>query len=194
MRNLQLADLPSPRINILHGANGSGKTSVPEAIHLLWLACSFRSARLLPVIQYEQLACTVPAVELAAHSSLGISRDRREFQIRIDGQMLAVRRKLAEICRCTDQPRQFPFIRRRTEELGVSSSIGECSTWNRDSWPRGSACRSVLVAAELMAAHGTLDAASQAAWDRELRALASDEIDEYRRAYIKAWKPAPSRP
>ena len=50
---------PSPRINILYGANGSGKTSVLEAIHLLGLARSFRSTRLLPVIQYEQLACTV---------------------------------------------------------------------------------------------------------------------------------------
>jgi DNA replication and repair protein RecF len=36
--------------------------------------------------------------------------------------------------------------------------------------------------------HGTLDAASQAAWDREL-CLASDEIDGYRRAYIQALKP-----
>jgi DNA replication and repair protein RecF len=36
--------------------------------------------------------------------------------------------------------------------------------------------------------HGTLDGASQAAWDREL-CLASDEIDEFRRAYIKALKP-----
>jgi DNA replication and repair protein RecF len=36
--------------------------------------------------------------------------------------------------------------------------------------------------------HGTLDAASQAAWDREL-CQASAEIDEYRRAYIKALKP-----
>ena len=81
---------PSPRINLLYGANGSGKTSVLEAIHLLGLARSFRSARLLPVIQYEQLACTVfGQVELAqgGHSSLGISRDRQgEFQIRIDGQ------------------------------------------------------------------------------------------------------------
>ena len=67
---------PSPRINILHGENGSGKTSVLEAIHLLGLARSFRSARLLPVIQYEQPSCTVfGQVELAegGHSSLGVS-------------------------------------------------------------------------------------------------------------------------
>ena len=50
---------PSPRINILYGENGSGKTSVLEAIHLLGLARSFRSMRLQPVIQYEEPACTV---------------------------------------------------------------------------------------------------------------------------------------
>src|SRR5690606_31967185 len=36
--------------------------------------------------------------------------------------------------------------------------------------------------------HGTLDGASQAAWDREL-CSASEEIDTYRRAYIQALKP-----
>ena len=47
VRNLHPVTLsPSSRINILHGANGSGKTSVLEAIHLLGLARSFRSTRL----------------------------------------------------------------------------------------------------------------------------------------------------
>lgn len=60
VRNLHPVTLsPSPRINILSGDNGSGKTSVLEAIHLLGLARSFRSTRLLPVIQYDQLACTI---------------------------------------------------------------------------------------------------------------------------------------
>ena len=60
VRNLHPVTLsPSPRINILSGDNGSGKTSLLEAIHLLGLARSFRSIRLLPVIQYEQPACTI---------------------------------------------------------------------------------------------------------------------------------------
>ena len=91
VRNLQPVTLsPSPRINILYGANGSGKTSLLEAIHLLGLARSFRSTRLQPVIQYEQPACTVfgqIGLMEGGYSNLGISRDRQgEFQIRIDGQ------------------------------------------------------------------------------------------------------------
>src|SRR5690606_41036605 len=60
VRNLHPVSLhPSPRINILYGANGSGKTSVLEAVHLLGMARSFRSQRLQPVIQAEQSALTV---------------------------------------------------------------------------------------------------------------------------------------
>jgi len=59
VRNLHPVTLtPSPRINILFGDNGSGKTSLLEAIHLLGLARSFRSNKLQPMIQYEQPAIT----------------------------------------------------------------------------------------------------------------------------------------
>ena len=102
VRNLHPVTLsPSPRINILHGANGSGKTSLLEAIHLLGLARSFRSNKLQPMIQYEQPACTVFGQvqrEDGLHSNLGISRDRQgELQIRIDGQNARSTAQLAEI-------------------------------------------------------------------------------------------------
>lgn len=96
---------PSPRINILYGANGSGKTSVLEAIHLLGLARSFRSTRLLPVIQYEQLACTVfGQVELAegGHSALGISRDRQgSSRSASTARMPVARRNWQRSCLCS---------------------------------------------------------------------------------------------
>ena len=102
VRNLHPVTLsPSPRINILYGANGSGKTSVLEAVHLLGLARSFRSTRLNPVIQYEQPACTVfGEVELTSGgtSNLGVSRERQgEFTIRIDGQNAKSAAQLAEL-------------------------------------------------------------------------------------------------
>jgi len=183
---------PSPRINILHGDNGSGKTSVLEAIHLLGLARSFRSSRLLPVIQYEQVACTVFGQVLLADgrlSSLGISRERQgDFQIRIDGQNARSAAQLAETLPLQlINPDSFrllegaPKIRRQFLDWGVFHVEPRfLPAWQR--------LQKALRQRNSWLRHGTLDAASQAAWDREL-CLASDEIDGYRRTYIQALKP-----
>jgi DNA replication and repair protein RecF len=193
VRNLQPVTLaPSPRINILSGDNGSGKTSVLEAIHLLGLARSFRSTRLMPVIQHEQPACTVfGQVQMAdgRQANLGISRDRQgEFQIRIDGQNAHSASQLAEALPLQlINPDSFrllegaPKIRRQFLDWGVFHVEQRfLSAWQR--------LQKALRQRNSWLRHGTLDAASQAAWDREL-CLASDEIDSYRRAYIQALKP-----
>lgn len=55
LRNLAQVELdPSPRINILFGENGSGKTSLLEAIHLLGLGRSFRTQQYRQLIQSGQ--------------------------------------------------------------------------------------------------------------------------------------------
>ncbi|BAN45735.1 DNA replication/repair protein RecF [Metapseudomonas resinovorans] len=193
VRNLHPVTLsPSPRINILYGANGSGKTSLLEAVHLLGLARSFRSTRLQPVIQYEQPACTVfGQVSLAEgnQSNLGISRDRQgEFQIRIDGQNARSAAQLAEALPLQlINPDSFrllegaPKIRRQFLDWGVF----HVEPRFMPAWQR---LQKALRQRNSWLRHGTLDGASQAAWDREL-CLASNEIDEYRRAYIQALKP-----
>jgi|LNFM01.1.fsa_nt_gb DNA replication and repair protein RecF len=193
VRNLQPVTLsPSPRINILHGANGSGKTSVLEALHLLGLARSFRSVRLAPVIQYEQPACTVfGQVQLSdgRQSNLGISRERSgEFVIRIDGQNARSASQLAETLPLQlINPDSFrllegaPKVRRQFLDWGVFHVEPRfLPAWQR--------LQKALRQRNSWLRHGTLDGAAQAAWDREL-CLASDEIDDYRRAYIKALKP-----
>ncbi|WP_339489144.1 DNA replication/repair protein RecF [Pseudomonas sp. EL_65y_Pfl2_R95] len=193
VRNLHPVTLsPSPRINILHGANGSGKTSLLEAIHLLGLARSFRSTRLLPVIQYDQPACTVfGQVQLAdgRQTNLGVSRQRQgDFKIRIDGENARSAAQLAEALPMQlINPDSFrllegaPKIRRQFLDWGVFHVEPRfLPAWQR--------LQKALRQRNSWLRHGTLDAASQAAWDREL-CLASDEIDGYRRAYIKALKP-----
>ncbi len=106
LRNLQAVALqPSPRVNLLHGANGSGKTSLLEAIHLLGLARSFRSTKLAPVIQHEQASCTVfGQVRLPGGQdcNLGIQRERGgDYQTRINGENARSAAQLARCCRCS---------------------------------------------------------------------------------------------
>lgn len=51
VRNLRDASLDlSPSANLVHGANGSGKTSLLEAIHLLLVGRSFRHHRVKPLV------------------------------------------------------------------------------------------------------------------------------------------------
>jgi DNA replication and repair protein RecF len=60
LRNLQAVELvPSPRINLFYGENGSGKTSVLEAIHCLALGRSFRSHKHKPLIRHGEETFTV---------------------------------------------------------------------------------------------------------------------------------------
>ena len=193
VRNLQSVALsPSPRINVLYGFNGSGKTSVLEAIHLLGLARSFRSARLTPVIGHEQPACTVFGQVILAQgreSNLGVSREKDgDLTIRIDGQNARSASQLAELLPLQlINPDSFrllegaPKVRRQFLDWGVfhveprflqAWQRLQQSLRQRNSWLR----------------HGTLDTAIQASWDREL-SLAAEEIDRYRRAYIAALKP-----
>lgn len=193
IRNLQPVTLtPSPRINILHGDNGSGKTSFLEAIHLLGMARSFRSTRLNPVIGHEQTSCTVfGQVQLDAQqsSALGISRDRSgEVRIRINGQSVRSAAELADALplqlinpdsfRLLEGP---PKLRRQFLDWGVFHVEPRfLPAWQR--------LQQALRQRNSWLRRGTLDAASQAAWSRELSS-ASDEIDGYRRAYIQALKP-----
>lgn len=193
VRNLQPVELaPSPRINLLAGDNGSGKTSVLEAIHLLGLARSFRTSRLTPLIQHgAEQAVVFGEVRLAdgRHSQLGIARERSgECRIRIDGQNARSTAQLAELLPLQlINPDSFrllegaPKIRRQFLDWGVfhvePRFLGawqrlQAALRQRNSWLR----------------HARIDAAAQAAWDREL-CLASAAIDQYRRAYIQALKP-----
>jgi DNA replication and repair protein RecF len=88
LRNLsQLKLEPCAGINLIYGANGSGKTSILEAIYLLGLGRSFRSRNVNHLIQTGQDALTVFGLlqqgsELAV--PLGIKRSKDgSIQIRI---------------------------------------------------------------------------------------------------------------
>ncbi|MDY7219843.1 DNA replication/repair protein RecF [Denitrificimonas sp. JX-1] len=193
IRNLQPVTLhASARINILHGDNGSGKTSVLEAIHLLAMARSFRSTRLQPMIQHERASCTVFAqIEHTdgSQTSLGISRDRQsELRIRINGQNARSAAQLAQLLPLQlINPDSFrllegaPKMRRQFLDWGVFHVEHQfISAWQR--------LQTSLKQRNSYLRHGIMDSSIIAAWDHEL-CLASNEIDQLRRAYITQLKP-----
>jgi|SRR6056297_1624610 len=77
---------PAPGINWLSGPNGSGKTSVLEAIHVLARGRSFRSGSIQAVIRDGETALRVVGKRERPERSLGVERSRREWRGRIDGQ------------------------------------------------------------------------------------------------------------
>ncbi|MDA8752818.1 DNA replication/repair protein RecF [Halieaceae bacterium] len=62
------------RVNVFAGPNGSGKTSVLEAIHILGMARSFRSASIKSLISHGQADCTV-------HGALRLDNGGREVPV-----------------------------------------------------------------------------------------------------------------
>ncbi len=80
-RNLHYIDLsPSPHFNFICGPNGSGKTSIIEAIHYLALARSFRSNSYQYLITQGQsrfnLYAEVQEDNNVMPTSIGLSRER----------------------------------------------------------------------------------------------------------------------
>ncbi|HBX4701471.1 TPA: DNA replication/repair protein RecF [Klebsiella pneumoniae] len=88
-RNIESADLAlSPGFNFLVGANGSGKTSVLEAIYTLGHGRAFRSLQIGRVIRHEQdafvLHCRLQGEE--RETAIGLTKDKQgDSKVRIDG-------------------------------------------------------------------------------------------------------------
>ncbi len=81
---------PSPRINLFVGANGAGKTSVLEAIHILSTGRSFRGgARDAPIRRGEAAFRVFAEVSDEARqqdSRLGLERSVKSWAARLDGE------------------------------------------------------------------------------------------------------------
>ena len=80
-RNLQYVDLkPSAGFNFICGPNGSGKTSIIEAIHYLALARSFRTNSYQYLIRQNQSRFNLYAVvqedDQVLPTSIGLMRER----------------------------------------------------------------------------------------------------------------------
>ncbi|MGV6806376.1 MAG: AAA family ATPase, partial [bacterium] len=92
VRNLESAVLePGPHLNLVYGDNGSGKTSLLEAIYLLGRGRSFRSPHINTLVTNGLRKLTVfgevgSGEADSASTRLGVERDLGgQFRFRIDG-------------------------------------------------------------------------------------------------------------
>jgi len=86
VRNLQQIQLsPHERYNFFVGQNGSGKTSLLEAIYLLGTSRSFRTSYYHKVVNYDKTSLTV--FGKVNETAIGVQKDKDgETQIKIDGE------------------------------------------------------------------------------------------------------------
>lgn len=104
LRNLTDVNFyPGSQLNCLVGANGSGKTSILEAIYLLGVGRSFRSTQLNRVIQRDKQELCVFAECISPTTpdvtqKIGLARDEQNrTRIKLNGTSLASIAELAQL-------------------------------------------------------------------------------------------------
>jgi DNA replication and repair protein RecF len=188
-RNLrQVALQCSPRLNLIVGANASGKTSLLEALYFLGRARSFRTHQVRELIHHGEAAFRIVAM-IAQEASgpwipVGIERSLRKITARIGGEPA---RSLAELA--VQVPilllnpsshkllEEGPQYRRRFMDWGLfHTDQGFLKAWKR----YGTALRHRNAALRANATNRSIDA-----WDEELL-LSAAVLDRLRQDFCAA--------
>ncbi|STI79056.1 DNA replication and repair protein [Escherichia coli] len=184
-RNIETADLAlSPGFNFLVGANGSGKTSVLEAIYTLGHGRAFRSLQIGRVIRHEQEAFVLHGRLQGEEreTAIGLTKDKQgDSKVRIDGTDGHKSRGTgAPDANAADNARRVYFTQRRPQiqksipRLGMlSQRPGFFTAWSnlkRLLKQRNAALRQVTRYEQLRP------------WDKELIPLA-EQISTWRAQY-----------
>lgn len=140
-RNIENADLAlSPGFNFLVGANGSGKTSVLEAIYTLGHGRAFRSLQPGRVIRHEQEAFVLHGrlQSEERETSIGLTKDKQgDSKVRIDGtdgHKIAELAHLMPMQLITPEGLLYSTAAPNTEERSLT---GDAFTTKPDSSPPG---------------------------------------------------------
>lgn len=184
LRNLKQLELrPHPRLNLIYGENGSGKTSLLEGVNFLGLGRSFRSHRPKPIINYDADRMTLfGEISNGRLARVGVEKSRQgETAIKIDGAAVSSAAELAEhlpvlslsagsfeLITGPPKPRRqlLDWLAFHVEPkfYGIWRSLQECLKQRNSLLRRGRITRSELEP-----------------WDRQLVSLAV-EVDAIRRA------------
>ena len=192
IRNLEQADIiECGQVNIFTGLNGSGKTSLLEAIYILARGKSFRSARLNAVINHLATRCVVfgECETPEGLFTLGVMRSRGQQQLfKINGIPVYAASQLAEIL-----PLQLihadtfslleggPRARRQFLDWGVFHV-------EQDFLPLWRRAQKALKHRNALLRHAKIKREEIAPWENEL-VFCAEAIDHLRSRYVDRLKP-----
>lgn len=192
LRNLSAVDFePGPGINLIVGANGSGKTSLLEGIHILGMGRSFRTRQLRNAISHDAQSMTLFArLDGEPPVPIGIrrSRDAPELEMRMGGERVE---RLSQLIETLPLQLVNPDAFRLLE--GAPAGRREFLDWGVfhvkhgffDAWRRA---RRALKHRNALLRRDRMDAKSLSAWEHEL-AHWGDRVDSLRSGWMAEFLP-----
>lgn len=189
VRNLQAVSLsPHPRLNLLSGANGSGKTSVLEALHLLGLGRSFRSGRARRLVNDDAAACTVFAAFMD-DGQAGIRRSAGgDTELKLDGRSQVTMAELAQRLPLTLlDPESMDLLDAGSRPRRAQLDWGVFHVEHRF-YPIWLRYQRALKQRNSLLRSGSIGRLESSIWDREL-AESAGQLHIFRQHYLERWLP-----
>lgn len=187
LRNISAAHLSlNSRFTFIMGPNGSGKTSILEALYLLSCGHSFRSREISPIISHGQSALTVFA-RAENHNTVSIQKSCSEpTQIKLNNQFCTTTSQLAYALPCQIFYSDIfqiidagPSVRRSVLDWGLFHVKPNYLTLWKE-YKQVLKQRNALLKKHAPYAHFI-------PWDQQLSHLAN-QLDELRQDYFELWK------